>query len=312
MRGSVTRHAERSNESNFCYREEMKRAAVLGVLLVLGALPALGSVASCSLVATFDDRPSKDGGAASIDDGARAADAGNGQDGSVEPGVYPNGCSGHAGPEPVKVPGFCIDSTEVTNAQYAQFLEATNNGKPGGQATACAWNATYLPESDWPADAAKASFPVVEVDWCDAYAFCAWAGKRLCGKIGGGASAAEDSARVTDQWFLACSMAGTRPYPYPGAYADDTCNGEEHNVRKALAVGTMPKCEGGFAGIFDMSGNVAEWEDACSGSAGASDDCLLRGGSFESSESKMGCAVPVVNARSSAHGDLGFRCCSSP
>jgi formylglycine-generating enzyme required for sulfatase activity len=265
---------------------------------------------ACSLVATFDDRPSHDGGSASTrDGGSNAGDASNGGDGNAS-NVYPNGCGGHAGPEPVKAVGFCIDSTEVTYAQYAQFIEATK-GVPVTQGATCAWNTTFVPESGWPADAAKASFPVNEVDWCDAYAFCAWAGKRLCGKVGGGPAPVEDGARVTDEWYLACSMAGTRLYPYGASYGDDTCNGSDHNVRKGVAVGSMTKCEGGFPGLFDMSGNVTEWEDACSGAAGAADQCFIRGGGFDSSESKMGCPTLVLEVRSAAHSDVGFRCCSS-
>ncbi|MDB4994317.1 MAG: uncharacterized protein JWM74_1749 [Myxococcaceae bacterium] len=265
------------------------------------------------MVATFDDRPSHDsGGSGSGDGGSSGNDTGvNEQDDGSAQGVYPNGCPGHAGPEPVKAMGFCIDSTEVTNAQYAQFVDA-KKGNAGGQSASCAWNATYVPESGWPVDSSKASLPVVEVDWCDAQAFCAWAGKRLCGKVGGGASTPDDAARISDQWFLACSAAGTRAYPYPGSYADDNCNGDDHGIKKAIAVGTMPKCEGGFGGLFDMSGNVAEWEDACTGSAGAGDQCLLRGGAYESSESKLGCATAAADARSGAHADVGFRCCSSP
>jgi formylglycine-generating enzyme len=288
----------------------MKRAAAFGVLLaLLGAASALTTTAACSLVATFDDRPSRDGGPVS-NDGAPAADTGLAGDGSVNPGVYPNGCRGHAGPEPVDVVGFCIDSTEVTNGQYAQFIEATAGGQAGGQATVCSSNATYVPQGDWPVDASKASLPVVEVDWCDAAAFCQWAGKRLCGKLGGGSSAPDEGARITSQWFLACSTGGTRAFPYAPSYDEDACNGDDKGSHRPVAAGSMATCEGGFAGLFDMSGNVAEWEDACDGATGATDRCMIRGGAFQSNESALACASDVLDARSAVHDDVGFRCCS--
>ncbi len=293
----------------------MKRAAVSGVLLLSVAVVALAGAAvvlpACSVLATFDDRPSHDGGGSASGDGESGDDAGTDDDSSASQGVYPNGCTGHAGPEPVKAQGFCIDSTEVTNAQYAQFLDA-KKGNASGQIATCAWNTTYVPESGWPVEKDKGSLPVVEVDWCDAHAFCAWSGKRLCGKVGGGASAPEEAARVSDQWFFACSAGGTRTYPFAIPYADHNCNGNDHDIRRAIAVGTMAKCEGGFGGLFDMSGNVAEWEDACTGSSGASDQCVLRGGAYESSGSKMTCGSVEVDGRSAAHGDVGFRCCSAP
>ena len=40
-------------------------------------------------------------------------------------------------------------------------------------------------------------------------------------------------------------------------------------------------CAGkGYDGLYDMSGNVAEREDPCTGTSGATDSCLQRGGSY--------------------------------
>ena len=41
--------------------------------------------------------------------------------------------------------------------------------------------------SVWPVPASRQDYPVVNVSWCDAYAYCASHEKRLCGKVGGGA-----------------------------------------------------------------------------------------------------------------------------
>ena len=62
-----------------------------------------------------------------------------------------------------------------------------------------------------------------------------------------------------------------------------------------------------------MSGNVAEWENSCSGSNGANDQCLVRGGSFLSSADDAKCAAQRTVDRAPMSGsdllDVGFRCC---
>jgi formylglycine-generating enzyme required for sulfatase activity len=208
---------------------------------------------------------------------------------------------------------FCIDSTEVTNSDYAAFV--SSHPDANGQKPECAWNTTYEPAIGWPA---TGNLPVVEVDWCDAAAYCAWAGKRLCGRIGGGPNAFGDYAvAAKSQWYDACSMAGKRAYPYGDAYRASTCNGYERGAGGPLPVGQMPSCQGGYDGIFDLSGNVDEWEDSCNGTSGASDSCQFRGGSYNDSEPtyRLECdwaanSTDWFGTRESHGGNLGFRCCA--
>ena len=78
------------------------------------------------------------------------------------------------------------------------------------QRAECEWNYTFQPSEP----GADPEHPVTHVDFCDAVAFCAWAGKRLCGKIGGGElSFAELSLASESQWFAACGG------PEPGSFA---------------------------------------------------------------------------------------------
>ncbi|HEX3849713.1 MAG TPA: SUMF1/EgtB/PvdO family nonheme iron enzyme, partial [Polyangiaceae bacterium] len=117
------------------------------------------------------------------------------------------------GPTMVKADGFYIDSTEVTRAQYALFL-AARAGDTSGQAAECAWNASFDPAYDPSLGTPPPSYPVTDVDYCDAAAFCAWADKRLCGRIGGGELAlAELADRSKSQWFAACAGPKAQAYP---------------------------------------------------------------------------------------------------
>jgi serine/threonine-protein kinase len=61
----------------------------------------------------------------------------------------------------VPLPAFYIDVTEVSNAAYADFCNATGRALPEG----------------FPQD--KPTYPVVNVTFLDAHQFAIWAGKRL-------------------------------------------------------------------------------------------------------------------------------------
>lgn len=242
--------------------------------------------------------------------GGIAGTAGTGMTGGTSgtggSGGTPVTCTGTAGPPMVAVPqGFCIDSTEVTNAQYAAFVAS---GYPTtGQDAWCSWNSTYKPQI-WPATGLDAH-PVANVDWCDAYAFCKWAGKRLCGRIGGGSNAYGDYANATNsQWYAVCSAGGAKTYPYGSTYQATTCNGAEYTEPDAtLPVGTASGCVGGYPGVYDLSGNVWEWEDSCAGT-GSNDDCRIRGGSFLHNNG-LECGFANKGYRSAMTQHIGFRCC---
>ncbi len=218
---------------------------------------------------------------------------------------------------------YCIDQTEVTYLDYEVFYAA--NPPVSGQIAQCQWNQDYTPDHNWP-NTTK-TLPVTGVNWCEAYAYCAWkgGGRRLCGQIGGGANAYANWASANhSQWFNACSAQGNNTYPYGNTYDTQQCYGADytpasglHSVQNQQGVALTNTCPGGAPFIYHMSGNAWEWEDSCDATTGQNDNCHMRGGSYLSNEHELKCAatdsqsVPQMQVQPRNHSapDLGFRCC---
>lgn len=219
-------------------------------------------------------------------------------------------CPSSRGPAMVKLPeGYCIDSTEVTADQYQEWL--ATNPSTSGQPLSCARNETYAPKIN-PALVTTGNQPVVGVDWCDGYAYCAAVGKRLCGKIGGGANSTDGNSwknPTRDQWFNACSSAGANQFPYGNKYQPMSCNTDDANTVATVPVGTMTECQSpttGYSGVYDLTGNVREWENSCSP---GTNTCIIRGDSFLQGGVR-GCEHSYEEDRRYSSSDVGFRCCA--
>lgn len=204
---------------------------------------------------------------------------------------------------------YCIDATEVTNAAYRKFFLA----QPAlGDEPACAWKTQLNAGSE-----DDGVLPVVHVDWCDARAYCAWAGKHLCGRIGGGPADFEPSASLHSEWFVACSGNGDRTYPYGSTYQPTSCVGEGYGAAGPQPAGATATCVAVVPGLLDLSGNVWEIEDACTpdpdgGVSPEQDACRRRGGSWNEGDSCMRCEAcsGASIRRSTTSAETGFRCCA--
>jgi formylglycine-generating enzyme required for sulfatase activity len=133
----------------------------------------------------------------------------------------------------ISVDAFYLDKYEVTNADYARFLEAT-----GGKAP---W---HWPHGKVPAGDEKQA--VANVNWFEATAFCTWAGKRLPTEAEWEKAARGGQDRKMYAWDDDYEPATPGAPVVPAVY----------NRNKAAAVGSLPP--NGY-GLYDMIGNVIEW-----------------------------------------------------
>jgi formylglycine-generating enzyme len=271
---------------------------VVAMILALASMPAVG--ASCELVDGLGSVAYRGDGATSED--GSPSDAGLPEGGSVEGG--PDFCApaGDACPGLMVLvnPGeagcaFCIDRTEVTNAAFAKFTTVVTAGD---------WDASALcNDADLLATPTErgASDPVTNVTWCGAYEYCRSIHGRLCSQ--------ETLPGQVDDWTLACNAGGRVLRPYGDAAIDGRCNLDHADG----APGPVPyddgSCQGGYPGIYDMLGNVAEWGGVCS--LGSDASCRVRGGAYLSPDDTT-CASGYGFAPTERHPYIGFRCCGRP
>jgi hypothetical protein len=241
---------------------------------------------------------------AAPDAGKDAADAHPLSDGGGgEPLV--SGCKGIHGPTPVNIEGmFCIDSTEVTNAQYAEFLAATSPSEIT-QPAPCAWNTSFVPGS-FPYGAGQDNVPVMAMDYCDAWSYCAWAGKRLCGRVGHNTAMFNDV--LNGEVYYACSGGAAHPYTYTygNTYNANNC---DTDMFRLDPVKSNPACVSNvYPGLYDLSGNVAVWMDMCEPDTtdGMMDVCRLSTPLY----SDYTCGAMNYLQRYFQSGTTGMRCCS--
>ncbi|MGL6195472.1 MAG: formylglycine-generating enzyme family protein [Thermoguttaceae bacterium] len=153
----------------------------------------------------------------------------------------------------VEVKSFMIDQTEVSNAEFKRFLDATGYEPEHDKNFLAHWPSGVMP-------AELADHPVVYVDINDAKAYAEWAGKRL---------------PTEAEWHLAAQGTDGRIWPW---------GNEEPNEKRVnqtdgtLPVNSLPDGRSPF-GCYNMSGNVYEWTDS------ERDDAhtrfaIIRGGSY--------------------------------
>jgi len=132
----------------------------------------------------------------------------------------------------VIVAPFFLDQHEVTNEQYAKFIEATGYLLPPS------WQGKRYPAGD-------DKLPVTDVSWEDANEYAKWAQKRL---------------PTEEEWELAARGTEGRLYPWGNVWQEDVANiaKDENDKRKLAPVGAYLRGQS-FYGVLDLAGNAWEW-----------------------------------------------------
>jgi formylglycine-generating enzyme required for sulfatase activity len=161
---------------------------------------------------------------------------------------------------------------------------------------------------------------MVCIDWCDAKAYCSWAGKRLCGKIGGGQlsmDGRDDPAKLEgtnpniSEWGFACSQGAKTTYPYGNEHQEGACVDVSYRQDHKLALSSNadvksdPSCHGQsppYDALWDMVENVNEFEDGFSAPDVVGFRVAYKNGFTCDSEGALD--ISATNAQ------VGFRCCA--
>jgi len=129
---------------------------------------------------------------------------------------------------------YSIDKKEVTQAEYDRFVRMTKRGKP------------FVPVfEDDISKIMKPELPAMGMSWSDAVAYCKWAGKRL---------------PTEAEWEKAGRGESKRRYPWGDEFGTGHANldGDTDGFPYLAPPGSFESGRSPY-GLYDMTGNVAEW-----------------------------------------------------
>ena len=226
-----------------------------------------------------------------------------------DPGVDKDAQDDEQPQHTVYLPDYYIAKTPVTNAQYAAFVQATGHRVPnvdGGWAKPYNWSGSTPPRG-------KEEHPVVLVSWHDAVGYCNWLAE-VTGKPYRLPSEAE--------WEKGARGSDGHIYPWDNRWDAKRCNTSEGGKRGTTSVGAYPQGASPH-GLLDMAGNVWEWcstrvRDYSYQPDDEREDLeggvfrVLRGGSWNNSQSDARCAFRLGPGPDLLGFSVGFRVAASP
>jgi hypothetical protein len=144
-----------------------------------------------------------------------------------------------------ELPAYYIGRYLVTQAQYAEFLQA--HPEIPVPYVDEDWARVY----NWDQEqrlypAGRSNQPVVLITWEEAAAYCAWVGGRL---------------PTQEEWERAARGIDGRSYPWGETFTPTHANTRESSLGGPTPVGIFVEGESP-SGALDMAGNVWEWTDS--------------------------------------------------
>ncbi len=155
---------------------------------------------------------------------------------------------------PIQLSAFALDRTEVTNAQFAEFVDSGGYADRRWWEEHGGWNlvsrftdSTGRPGPRGWRDGAlipgREDYPVTHVSWYEAWAYAMWRGVHL----------------ATDQeWEAAARGTEGRNYPWGSTWEAGRANTLEYDARGLLPV-SEPEGDRTPEGMAGMLGNAQEW-----------------------------------------------------
>lgn len=259
---------------------------------------------------------------------------------SVPAGRYPIGSDEAPNERPrhqVDLASFRIDAIEVTNADFAKYLNTLNlpvrgSSNAGGltaehgnaetiRLLSTSWDGRSSPiieldDSDawinlvdgrFQAAPGRERHPATEVTWSGARAYCLWRGGDLPSEA---------------QWEAAARGTDGRRYPWGNARPDSDRAVSGRRFGETAMVGSLIKGASPF-GLLDMAGNLAEWTKSLKKpypyvandgreNIGASGERTTRGGDYLEDNRPANFSVSfrdgISNDPKHGHRHIGFRC----